>query len=299
MKRYLVTGATEWLGRRLAEALLARGDDVSALIGAPGYAVSLRSRGIRVLVGDVRDAATLARAMQDCDGVFHTEGWDPGAPELGARAWKAALSTSASAPRVVFARMHDVSSDTTREVTVEAGSPERASPPWITAVPFGVYGPDDAGPMGAALLAFVRRRLPAVPRDAECAWTYIDDVVGGLIAAMERGRVGATYLLAGPHHGWAEALDLAEAVTGIPAPRWRPPRTAFLAAARAARKLETWLALPPHLGATMWSTLGSAAPRVRSDAARDDLGFIPRALDEGLPLTLADTLRRSTAATRA
>ena len=67
----LVTGATGFIGRRLAERLVEDGRCVRLLVRDPDkLALSLRSR-CEVIAGDVLDTAVMARAVRDVDVIFH------------------------------------------------------------------------------------------------------------------------------------------------------------------------------------------------------------------------------------
>lgn len=65
--RALVTGSNGFVGRHLVRALLARGDDVVGLDLSAGEP----SARLTSIVGDLRDAATVAKAVERCDVVFH------------------------------------------------------------------------------------------------------------------------------------------------------------------------------------------------------------------------------------
>jgi dihydroflavonol-4-reductase len=69
--RALVTGATGFAGRHLTRALLARGYQVTGMARTAGGAQALKNDGIATAMGDVRDAAAVAEAVQGADVVFH------------------------------------------------------------------------------------------------------------------------------------------------------------------------------------------------------------------------------------
>src|SRR5580692_1747106 len=69
MKPTLVTGATGFVGWHVARKLLDRGDRVRALARDPSRIRELD--GIEVVRGDLRDADSLARAVEGCGVVFH------------------------------------------------------------------------------------------------------------------------------------------------------------------------------------------------------------------------------------
>src|SRR5688500_14377457 len=73
--KYFLTGATGFIGGRLAEALLARGDEVIALVRNPSKAQHLAAKGIRLIAGDITDKDSMREGMRGVDGVFHVAAW--------------------------------------------------------------------------------------------------------------------------------------------------------------------------------------------------------------------------------
>ena len=72
--RWLVTGATGFIGTTLVERLLARNDEVRALVRDPGRAGALAAMGARLVRGDVSEPDSLADAVPDVDVVVHLAG---------------------------------------------------------------------------------------------------------------------------------------------------------------------------------------------------------------------------------
>jgi dihydroflavonol-4-reductase len=70
----LVTGATGFVGSHVAEALRRRGHEVTALARSSRKAEALTSQGVRVVSGDLHDAAALERAVAGQDIVYHVAG---------------------------------------------------------------------------------------------------------------------------------------------------------------------------------------------------------------------------------
>ena len=75
MKTYLITGGAGFIGRHLAQEMLASGAHVRVLDSlieqVHGDIEPELPPGVDFIDGDVRDAAIVARALQGVDGVFH------------------------------------------------------------------------------------------------------------------------------------------------------------------------------------------------------------------------------------
>jgi nucleoside-diphosphate-sugar epimerase len=69
--RALITGANGFIGRHLAERLLADGKRVRLLVRRAETVAELRSLGAEVVVGGLDDVAALSRAVQGVETVFH------------------------------------------------------------------------------------------------------------------------------------------------------------------------------------------------------------------------------------
>ncbi|MFH1835211.1 MAG: NAD(P)-dependent oxidoreductase [Methanobacteriota archaeon] len=73
-KKMLVTGAPGWLGTRLIEVLCEQGEQVRCLILEDADVSILQKMGVELVVGDVRDATSLKKAVEGVESVFHCAG---------------------------------------------------------------------------------------------------------------------------------------------------------------------------------------------------------------------------------
>ena len=67
----LVTGATGFTGGHLCERLTEAGYRVRALVRESGGCEALRRRGCEIVLGDLRDRESLARAAKGSDVIYH------------------------------------------------------------------------------------------------------------------------------------------------------------------------------------------------------------------------------------
>ena len=67
----LVTGATGFLGSHVARALVERGEEIRVLVRASSDVRALEGLNAERVQGDLRDRASLERAMQGVQRVFH------------------------------------------------------------------------------------------------------------------------------------------------------------------------------------------------------------------------------------
>ncbi|WP_187368930.1 NAD-dependent epimerase/dehydratase family protein [Baekduia soli] len=67
----LLTGATGFIGGHVAQRLVRDGRHVRCLVRPTSDAALLRELGVELAVGDLMDAASVARAAQGCDAVVH------------------------------------------------------------------------------------------------------------------------------------------------------------------------------------------------------------------------------------
>ena len=72
--RAFVTGGTGFLGTHLINALRTRGDEVVCLVRSPAKAASRAWQDVRMVRGDLNDAAALRQGCEGADVVFHIAG---------------------------------------------------------------------------------------------------------------------------------------------------------------------------------------------------------------------------------
>ena len=74
MAHVLVTGRTGFIGTRLVEELLRRGDRVRCLVRSPERGKSLADLGAELVTGDLDQTTALAQAAADVEIVYHLAG---------------------------------------------------------------------------------------------------------------------------------------------------------------------------------------------------------------------------------
>lgn len=315
--RYFITGATGFIGGELTRQLVAAGHDVVALVRDLGRAADLAVMGVELVVGDIRDRETVGAAMEGADGAFHVAAWykvgardstEAEAINVGGTRTVLEAAGEADVAKIVYTSTVAVFGDTGGRVVDES---YRHDGPWLTeydrtkwlahyevAVPLAeaglplvivqpgmVYGPGDHSNVGDVLRDYLRRRLPVRPSQGGC-WSHVEDSARGHILAMERGRVGESYILSGECRQWIEALALAEELTGIRPPRLiLPPVIARISAAL--MKPVAALLSVPQMYHPETLRVAAGTTYFASDAkARREIGWDPRPLSVGLAQTL-------------
>jgi 2-alkyl-3-oxoalkanoate reductase len=220
----LVTGATGFVGSHLAEALREKGDEVTALVRSPSKAAALGPLGVRVVPGDLDDPASLARAVEGQDVVFHVAGLVAARDEHGFlrtnRDGTANLVDAAGRARV--SRFVYVSSmaaggpatpgrpltgtEPPRPVTAYGRSKlageaavKAGALPWVIVRPPTVYGPRDR----EVLKVFRMARWGVAPvfgdGSQELSAVHGADLAAALVAAgTARGTTGKVYYACHP-----------------------------------------------------------------------------------------------------
>ncbi|MGE0816465.1 MAG: NAD-dependent epimerase/dehydratase family protein [Vicinamibacterales bacterium] len=315
MARYLVTGATGFIGAEVAKQLLTRGHKVVALVRSPEKASLLAKLGAELHTGDVTEPATLTRPMDGVDGVFHLAAWYKiGVPRARAHATAVNIEGTrhvldamrqAGVPKGVYTSSLAVFSDTHGRIVDEgytytgphvslydetkweahyqvALPAMAAGLPLVIVQPGAVYGPGDTSGLRDVFVRHLRRRLPFVPARTAYCWGHVDDVAHAHIEAMERGRTGESYIIAGPPHTLAEAVRVAAAASGRPAPVAEVPPAVLRAAAGLTAIAGRFVALPMAAQPETLRVLAGVTYLGSSAKARTELGFAPRPLDEGM-----------------
>jgi nucleoside-diphosphate-sugar epimerase/N-acetylglutamate synthase-like GNAT family acetyltransferase len=318
--KYFVTGATGFIGKRIVRQLRAAGHEVRAMVRLPDAAADLAALGATLHSGDITDKDSMRAPMSGVDGVFHLAAWY----KIGARANERRdaeginiegtrhvleLIRELQVPKGVYTSTVAVFSDTHGWVGDES---YRFDGPWLSeydrtkwaahyqvalpmirdglplviVMPGVVYGPGDPSVIGNLLRQYLKRTLPIRPHGAAFCWGHVDDTAHGHVLAMDKGRPGESYILAGPPHTLDEALEIAERVTGIRPPRLRPPAFLLRALAAAASVVERVVPLPQTYTAETLRIAAGVTYLASSEKAQEELGFRVRPLEDGLKETL-------------
>ena len=72
---YFVTGATGFIGGRVARQLIEAGHRVIALVRDKSKAGELKALGVELSEGDITDKESMRQPMSGAEGVFHIAAW--------------------------------------------------------------------------------------------------------------------------------------------------------------------------------------------------------------------------------
>ena len=320
--RILLTGASGFLGRRLANALAAR-HELRLLLRPTARREGLPAA--EVVAGDVADPAAVEAAVAGCEGIVHGAAL---VRILAPRSEFERVNVGGTEAVLAAARRHGVGRllhvSSFMALGATEGGPggeldetaEPADRPWINEYertktladrlvrraaedglpalllyPTVIYGPGDLTEGNLVvrhLLDLAAGRVPALLGRPERRWNYVhvDDVVAGAVAALERGRPGDRYLLGGENVRLDAFYRLLSELGGIRVPSRRLPdavATLFGALAKGGARLAGGTPrLTPDLVEVYRHDWA-----YRSTTAEAELGYRPRSLATGLAETIA------------
>lgn len=311
MKPTLVTGATGFIGWHVARLLAERGHKVRALVRPSSQ---LRELEAEPVTGDLRDAASLDRAVAGCGLVFHVAAdyrlWARNPDELyrsnveGTRHVLEA-ARSQGVERVVYTSTvgcigvpkGGVGDETVPVTLAEMKGAYKRSKflaervalefaasgfPVVVVNPTAPVGDHDVKPTptGKIVLDFLKGAMPAFI-DTGLNLVDVRNAAEAHLLAAERGRPGERYIVGCENLTLAGILEKLAGLTGREAPRVRLPYAVAYAAG---------------VVTTGWARVTGRPPRapldavrmarkkmwVSHDKARRELGFSPAPVDAAL-----------------
>ncbi len=283
----VITGASGFVGAAVARRLVAAGHQVRAMVRPTSNRANLEGLGLEVVVGDLRDRASLDATLAGQEALFHVAAdyrmWTPKPQELidSNVAGTANIMDAASAAEVqrivycssVAALGYSANGLPTDELTpstldekiglykrskflAEAEVLKRIAKglPAVIVNPSAPMGPRDIKPTptGRIVVEAAKGKMPAYV-DTGLNVVHVDDVAEGHLLAFERGKIGEKYILGGENLTLLELLKMIAEETGGRPPLFRMPHA---------------LTLPIGYLAEAWCRAFGGEPIATVDAAR-------------------------------
>jgi dihydroflavonol-4-reductase len=158
--------------------------------------------------------------------------------------------------------------------------------PCVIVQPGGVYGPGDTSSIGVLLDQFLSGRMPLIPfPELGLCLSHVEDVAGGILLALDRGKAGETYIISGPVTTIRDAIEVVAGLTGRSAPRHAIPVSLLKALTPVGPLVGKLMGQPPNLGELISSADGVTFWATHQKANRE-LGYAPRDMEEGIRQTL-------------
>ena len=307
--KYFITGATGFVGGVLTRKLREQGHEVRALVRNVDKAGDLKAIGVELFKGDVTDKESMREAMTGVDGIFHVAGWykigahdKSGGEKVNIQGTKNVLELmqELKIPKGVYTSTLAINSDTKGELADEnyrfigkhiseydrtkAVAHEIAKEfianglPLVIVQPGLIYGPGDTSSVRTSLINFLKGQLPMLPLETKLCWAHVDDIADGHILAMEKGRIGESYIICGEPYALYDAYLLASQVSGKNAPMAVPPKM-----------MKVLSVLVKPLDAVLPESYTSEGLRIiagvtyigNNSKAKHELGYDPRPVSEG------------------
>ena len=302
-----VTGATGFLGSHVARVLADNGAEMRLLVRSTSNLRNIEGLRADRVLGDLRDPASLEKAMAGCDVVFHVAAdyrlWVRDPNEMyrsnveGTRAILEAARKNgvrrvvytSSVATIGFTRngcpanedspvsLTDMighykrSKFMAEQLALEAG---RSGLEVVVLNPTTPVGDQDVKPTptGRIVVDFLKRKFPAY---VETGLNLVDvrECARGHVTALEKGKSGERYILGGENLTLKQILDKLAKITGLPSPMLKLPYI-FAYAAGIADEIVTGRLRGREPRATIDTVrMGAKKMFASSDKAERDLGW--------------------------
>lgn len=260
----LVTGAAGFLGSHVARQLVARGETVRVLMRPSSNNRAISDLPLEYVTGDLRDAASLERAMNGVTRVFHVAAdyrlWAKNPQEiydsnLGGTKNLLAAAQTAGIEQLIYTstvatiavdrpELPNESTDSKLEEMIghykrskwmaeqEVLRAAKEGLPAIVAMPTTPVGPWDwkPTPTGKIILDFLNGKMPGYV-DTGLNFVGVEECAAGHLLVSERGQTGERYLLGAENLTLKGLLDVLAGITGLPSPSMKIPHGVALSVA--------------------------------------------------------------------
>jgi dihydroflavonol-4-reductase len=311
-----VTGATGFVGSHVARVLAEQGANLRLLVRAGSDTRNIEGLNAERAVGDLRDPASIEKAMAGCDTVFHVAAdyrlWvrDPEQMYLanveGTRTILAAarkngvrrvVHTSSVATMGFTSNGHLADEDSpvklegmigpykrskfmAEQLALEAGA---SGMDVVVVNPTTPVGEQDIRPTptGRIVVDFLKKKFPAYV-DTGLNLVDVRECARGHLTALEKGRSGERYILGGENLTLKQILDKLAEITGLPSPRVKVPYVMALATG-VVDEMVTGRILGKEPRATIDAVrMGRKKMFVSSGKAERELGWNPSPVEDAL-----------------
>jgi nucleoside-diphosphate-sugar epimerase len=127
-----------------------------------------------------------------------------------------------------------------------------------------------------------------LPAEAGYSPAHVEDIADAHILAMEKGRVGESYIIGGERYTLADAFQLASQITGKRAPMVAPAQMLKVMSVFA-RPFDS--ILPPAYTSEGLRVIAGVTYMGDNSKARRELGYDPRPFREGWEETLRHEMK--------
>jgi len=321
MSVILITGATGFLGRHLIQRLLEKDETAKLRLLCRGDGPDIESDRIEIVAGDVEDRSQVSEAANGVQQIYHLAGRVERESEGGWSLYDTHVEGTRNVCEAILEHGVDkavvVSTSGTMAVGVDPLERDEKAPyaqevvrdwpyyaskiyaeklvlwyaehrtaPIVVVNPSLILGPGDERRSSTRdVELFLKGQIMVTPIGG-LNLVDVRDAAEGLTLAMEKGRVGERYLLAGANMTFHEWIQRTSKISGVAAPKLMVPLRTALGGAMVMRKLM------PLVGKKF--ELDNASIKMSalfwycdSSKAREELGFTTRDPDETLRDTVA------------
>ena len=278
--KILVTGAAGFLGSHLTRQLVARGADVRVLLRPSSNNRAIADLPLEYLTGDLRDVASLDRAMAGVQRVFHVAAdyrlWSKRSQDIydsnvggtknlldvAKRAGVEQFVYTSTVATIAVDRPEHPNEFTDAKLEEMVGHYKRSKWlaekevlqaaqhgfPAIVAMPTTPVGPWDwkPTPTGKIILDFLNGKMPGYV-ETGLNFVGVEECAAGHILIAEKGIAGERYLLGGENLTLKAMLDLLAEMTGLPAPTLKIPHAVALGVAYAETAFSRLIGREPQI----------------------------------------------------
>jgi nucleoside-diphosphate-sugar epimerase len=318
-----VTGGTGFIGTKLVTELVQKGHIIHVLRRPTSNAEGLEHERIHLFTGDLMDCESLRKAMEGCTQLYHlaayAKNWAKDSKtfyqnnvEGLCNVWE--MAKVSGVERVVFTssiltcgstgsgeigdeEKHCTMPDCFTEYQASKIVGEQQSCKYadhglslVTVNPTRVYGPgkmSEGNSLTRMIDLYDRGKFPLLLNHGINAGNYVfvDDVIQGLVLAMEKGKTGERYILGGENVSLKQLFELIDELSGEKHFQINMPSWFALFYSRLEHKKAKWFGLHPLI-TPGWVETFLQDWVYSSSKAEKELGYKITPLKEGIRVTL-------------